>query len=233
MADEAPPPTGGSEDPFTVWYRDVIQAHPETYDPAHFSEGQARAWFPLWSGHGFRSSKVDSAGNPIEGDSFSHPDECPPGMQAVGATACMPVGAAPGGGGGAHGGGGGMPGGFGGGGWGGGGFDYVYPEFTPPSAQSLFDDPGYKARLAEGRGSLEASAAARGTLNTGGTLQDIVRQGQDYASQEYGNAYNRAKDVYGSKLGKYKSLWDQYTYGTDDSFRKDQLLSGMQSPSWY
>jgi hypothetical protein len=232
-AEDQAPGDQGTGDPFTEWYNNVILAHPERYDPAHFSEGQARAWFPLWSGHGFRSSKVDAQGNPIQGDSFEHPDECPPGTQAYGQNACVPSGAIPGGGGGHPGGGGGFGGG-GGGGWGPTGpFDYAYPEFEAPDAQSIFNDPGYQARLAEGRGSLEASAAARGTLNTGGTLQDILRQGQDYASQEYGNAFNRAKDIFGAKLGKYKSEWDKYTYGTDDEFRREGLLSGIQYPQWY
>lgn len=226
MAAENPPPDGGAEDPFSAWYRDVIQAHPETYDPAHFSEGQARAWFPLWSGHGFRSSKVDTQGNPIAGDSFTHPDECPAGTSAYGSSMCAPIGYHQGGGGG----GGGNA--AGGGGFGGPTqpFDYAFPEFHLPDAESLYSDPGYQARLKEGRGSLEASAAARGVLNSGGTLQDILRQGQDYASQEYGQAYGRAKDLYGSQLGAYNAARHNYEYGTDDEYRREQLLSGIQAP---
>lgn len=69
--------------------------------------------------------------------------------------------------------------------------------FAPPSAQDVLNnDPGYGFRLGQGTQALEQSAAARGTLNTGGTLQDLVNYGQNYASNEYGNAYNQALGTY-------------------------------------
>lgn len=54
-------------------------------------------------------------------------------------------------------------------------------------------DPGYAFRQAEGLKGIEGSAAARGGLLSGGTLKGIQRFGQDLASQEYGNAYQRFK----------------------------------------
>ena len=52
-------------------------------------------------------------------------------------------------------------------------------------------DPGYAFRMSEGMDALESSAAARGGLLSGTTLKGIQRFGQDLASQEYMNAYNR------------------------------------------
>ena len=52
-------------------------------------------------------------------------------------------------------------------------------------------DPGYGFRLGEGLKALERSAAARGGLMSGATGKALTRYGQDLASQEYGNAYNR------------------------------------------
>ena len=52
-------------------------------------------------------------------------------------------------------------------------------------------DPGYAFRMSEGLKGLERSAAARGGLLSGGTLKGIQRYGQDLASQEYQNAFNR------------------------------------------
>jgi hypothetical protein len=52
-------------------------------------------------------------------------------------------------------------------------------------------DPGYQFRMDEGEKALEASAAARGGLLSGANLKAIGRYGQDYASGEYSNAYNR------------------------------------------
>ena len=52
-------------------------------------------------------------------------------------------------------------------------------------------DPGYAFRMSEGMKALERGAAARGGLLSGGTLKGAQRFGQDLASQEYQNAYNR------------------------------------------
>jgi hypothetical protein len=52
-------------------------------------------------------------------------------------------------------------------------------------------DPGYAFRMSEGMKGLERSAAARGGLLSGATLKGIQRYGQDLASQEFQNAFNR------------------------------------------
>lgn len=52
-------------------------------------------------------------------------------------------------------------------------------------------DPGYQFRMSEGQKALQASSAARGLSNSGRALKELTRYGQDYASNEYGNAYNR------------------------------------------
>lgn len=58
-------------------------------------------------------------------------------------------------------------------------------------------DPGYAFRMSEGMKGLERSAAARGGLLSGATMKGIQRFGQDLASQEYSNAYNRFRDTQG------------------------------------
>lgn len=52
-------------------------------------------------------------------------------------------------------------------------------------------DPGYQFRLDQGNRGVEASAAARGGVLSGGTLKALARYNQDSASQEYGAAYQR------------------------------------------
>ena len=52
-------------------------------------------------------------------------------------------------------------------------------------------DPGYNFRMAEGLKGLERSASARGLLQSGGTLKGIQQYGQNIASDEYQNAFNR------------------------------------------
>lgn len=55
----------------------------------------------------------------------------------------------------------------------------------------ITQDPGYQFRLDEGMKAINAAAAARGRSAGGATLKQLARYGQDYASQEYGNAWNR------------------------------------------
>jgi hypothetical protein len=52
-------------------------------------------------------------------------------------------------------------------------------------------DPGYGFRMSEGMKALDRSAASRGGLLSGATMKGAQRYGQDLASQEYQNAYNR------------------------------------------
>jgi hypothetical protein len=52
-------------------------------------------------------------------------------------------------------------------------------------------DPGYSFRLNEGLKALDRSAASRGGLLSGATLRGVQDYGQNSASQEYQNAFNR------------------------------------------
>lgn len=64
------------------------------------------------------------------------------------------------------------------------------------------ESPGYQFRKAEGLKAIERSAAARGGVFSGRGLKDIIRFGQDYASNEYDNFLNR----YFNKLRPWQSL---------------------------
>lgn len=63
----------------------------------------------------------------------------------------------------------------------------------PFSAQDLsqWQDPGYTFRLNQGMGALQNSQAASSGLVNGNSLRDLINYGQDAASQEYTNAFNR------------------------------------------
>ena len=70
-------------------------------------------------------------------------------------------------------------------------------------------DPGYQFRLKEGMQGLERSAAARGGLLSGGTLKGIQRYGQDMASQEYTNAFNRYQAERTGTLNPFQAMAGQ------------------------
>lgn len=67
-------------------------------------------------------------------------------------------------------------------------------------------DPGYQFRLSEGMKAIERSAAARGLLQSGGTLKGIQRYGQEFAANEYGNAFNRYQAERQAQLNPLQSL---------------------------
>jgi hypothetical protein len=82
-----------------------------------------------------------------------------------------------------------------------------YGILAKPFGQADFQqDPGYAFRQSEGMKALERSAAARGGLLSGGTLKGIQRFGQDLASQEYGNAFNRYQIERSARLNPLQSL---------------------------
>lgn len=67
------------------------------------------------------------------------------------------------------------------------------------SLTALQNSPGYQFRLGEGLKALERSAAARGTLLTGGTLKGLSRYGQEFASNEYDKRYTQEMEL--ARLG--------------------------------
>ena len=105
--------------------------------------------------------------------------------------------------------------------------------FTASSAANLPDaftgqvnlqqDPGYAFRMAEGMKALERSAAARGGLLSGTTLKGTQRFAQDLASQEYGNAYNRALMQYDLANQRANQLYGREQYGYTSGLQANNL----------
>lgn len=82
-----------------------------------------------------------------------------------------------------------------------------YGSLAQPFGMSQFQqDPGYAFRQSEGMKALERSAAARGGLLSGSTMKGIQRFGQDLASQEYQNAFNRYQVERANRLNPLQSL---------------------------
>lgn len=77
--------------------------------------------------------------------------------------------------------------------------------FSAPTGLTEQNDPGYQARLKLGTDAIQKSAAARGSVVTGGTAKALDTYGQDYASNEYGNVYNRALTDYTTKYNAYNT----------------------------
>lgn len=61
---------------------------------------------------------------------------------------------------------------------------------------SFFErDAGYQFRLDEGNKGINSALAARGMANSGAALKELTRFGQNFASNEYQNAWNRENQL--------------------------------------
>jgi hypothetical protein len=78
--------------------------------------------------------------------------------------------------------------------------------YTPFGMEQFQEDPGYGFRMKEGLRALENTAAARGGLLSGNQMRGITRFGQDLASQEFGNAFNRYQAERAARLNPLQSL---------------------------
>lgn len=83
------------------------------------------------------------------------------------------------------------------------GYGYGLQPFTMAQYQA---DPGYGFRMREGLKALDRTAAARGGLLGGNQLRGAMQYGQDLASQEYQNAFNRFQTERSNILNPLQSL---------------------------
>ncbi len=84
-------------------------------------------------------------------------------------------------------------------------------------------DPGYEFRRQEGQRGLESSAAARGGILSGGAMKALARYNQDYASGEYGAAYNRYNNDLTTRFNRLSSI-----AGTGQTATNTGVAAGAQ-----
>lgn len=78
---------------------------------------------------------------------------------------------------------------------------------TPEERESAWKvDPGYEFRKKEGQRGLERSAAARRGLFSGKTGVELEQYNQDYASNEFTNAFNRLMELSTQGLGATNTM---------------------------
>jgi hypothetical protein len=91
--------------------------------------------------------------------------------------------------------------------------------FVAPTAAEAANDPGYQWALAQGQKQLEGSAAARGTLLTGGTLKGITNYGQGAAAKQYGDVYARR---FGEHQQGYAEAYQPWAAGEGFNLQANQ-----------
>lgn len=105
----------------------------------------------------------------------------------------------------------------------GGASPYTVNSFVAPDLNNT-NDPGYQFRLDQGNKALQNSAAAKGTLLTGGTVKAAQDYGQNAASAEYGNVFNRAlttqQNAYNQTLGAQQNAYNQGLSTNQNTFNQ-------------
>jgi hypothetical protein len=105
--------------------------------------------------------------------------------------------------------------------------------YDPASAMRNFGagdfqaDPGYAFRLSEGMKALDRTAASRGGLLSGATLRGAQRYGQDLASQEYQNAFNRYQANRGLQAQEYGNAFNRFQTERTNTLAPLQSLAGV------
>lgn len=76
-------------------------------------------------------------------------------------------------------------------------------DFAPPSMADVQNEPGYALGLQSGIDARQRSAAAQGSILSGGTQKALTRFGTDYGATKYGESFNRAFDTYKQRYGQF------------------------------
>ncbi len=119
---------------------------------------------------------------------------------------------------------------------------FTYDPFSAPTGVTEQNDPGYQFRLQQGQQAIERGATAAGGAFSGGTLKALARYGQDYASNEYQNVYNRALQGYNTNftdayntynlntqtgLQGYQTRANAYNTGQTNTYNRLAALAGL------
>jgi hypothetical protein len=97
-------------------------------------------------------------------------------------------------------------------------------KFQAPTDITEQNDPGFQARLKYGADLLQQSAAAKGNLLSGGFARELSDYGQQTASEEYGNVYNRAHQSYIDRYNIFKQ-------NQNDIYNRFASLAGLGQTS--
>jgi hypothetical protein len=103
------------------------------------------------------------------------------------------------------------------------GQDYETPQYEYGKSIADFYDPAYNIRMQQGMNAMDQSAATRGGLFDSGYGKQLQQYGQDLASEEYGNSFNRMQQDKQSSLQQWTSQLEQARAN------RQQRMSGLEN----
>lgn len=108
---------------------------------------------------------------------------------------------------------------------------FSYADFTAPNPADVGKDPAFQFRFDQGVKALGANRAGRGTFLSGETGKALQDYGQQAASQEYDNVFNRAltgyntnrENSFGQWAAQYGQRKDAYDYLSQNNQAHNQF----------
>ncbi len=90
-------------------------------------------------------------------------------------------------------------------------------------------DPGYQFRMEQGLKALQNSGAARGSAMGGSAVKANLQYGQDYASNEYQNSFNRFQTDRTNKAAMFGTLIGSGDQAASRDQQSEDFTAGTQS----
>lgn len=89
-----------------------------------------------------------------------------------------------------------------------------------------FLDPSMQYQQQQAQRALEESASAGGALRSGATMRALQNQAQDYAMQDYGNAFNRMTQDKNFAYQQFMNEFANKAQGVQNRYNQLQQISG-------
>lgn len=105
-------------------------------------------------------------------------------------------------------------------------------QFAAPTVEDMLKDPGYRARMEEMQRGTERSAAAKGSILSGGFVgRTLPRALGDLASNEYSNTFKRAFDTYQQRYGQFSDAESRRAnaFGMNEQAKLNQFQTRYKS----
>lgn len=104
---------------------------------------------------------------------------------------------------------------------------FSYADFVAPDPSQLASDPWTQYTLKTQQDAIQKSAAAKGMLETGGTVNDLLTNASAINSQGYQNLWNNAQQTYATNRGNAVDAYNT-NYGTQYSDPYHYQYQGAQ-----
>lgn len=101
--------------------------------------------------------------------------------------------------------------------------------FQKPTADSILQDPSYLWREGRLKDAVQNNAASHGVINSSGTIDDILSNVGNFASQEYRSIFDRDFNIWNQD---WSNAFNQYSTNRDNQFNTWQNNLGVRNDDY-